>query len=62
MCALVVDTSGLFTSDIAVLQFPGGCMVTRQRFFALALLAVLVSTPHGQTQKPEILWQFEAGG
>jgi len=37
-------------------------MVTRPRFCASALLAVLVSTPHGQTQKPEILWQFEAGG
>jgi hypothetical protein len=41
---------------------PEGCMVTRPRFCALALLAVLVSTPHAQTQKPEILWQFEAGG
>lgn len=37
-------------------------MVTRPRFCALSLLAVLVSTPRGQTQKPEILWQFEAGG
>ena len=37
-------------------------MVRHQRFFAFALLAVLGATPHGQTQKPEILWQFEAGG
>jgi hypothetical protein len=37
-------------------------MVTRPRCFTLALLAVLVSTLHGQTQTPEILWQFEAGG
>jgi hypothetical protein len=37
-------------------------MLTRPRIFALALLAVLVSTPHAQTQEPEILWQFEAGG
>ena len=37
-------------------------MVTRLVFFASALLAVLVSTPYAQPQKPEILWQFEAGG
>jgi hypothetical protein len=37
-------------------------MVTHARSAALALLAFLVSAPHAQTQKPEILWQFEAGG
>jgi hypothetical protein len=37
-------------------------MVTRPRLFALGLLTVLVSTSDAQTQKPEIMWQFEAGG
>ena len=37
-------------------------MVTRLRLFAPALLAVSVSALHAQIQKPEILWQFEAGG
>jgi len=37
-------------------------MVTRLRFLASALLAVLVSALHAQIQKPEVLWQFEAGG
>jgi hypothetical protein len=39
-----------------------GPMVTRLRFLASALLAVLVSALHAQIQKPEVLWQFEAGG
>jgi hypothetical protein len=37
-------------------------MVTRSVFFTSALLAVLISAPHAQAQKPELLWQFEAGG
>jgi hypothetical protein len=37
-------------------------MTPRPMFASLALLAVLTAAPHSQTQKPEILWQFEAGG
>jgi hypothetical protein len=37
-------------------------MITRSTVVSLALLAVLAAAPHTQTQKPEILWQFEAGG
>jgi hypothetical protein len=37
-------------------------MTTRLRLMSLGLLALLVSAPHAQTQKVEILWQFEAGG
>ena len=37
-------------------------MLTRPSFVSLALLVVLVPAPNAQTDKPEILWQFEAGG
>ena len=37
-------------------------MVPQPGFCALALLAMLVATPQARSQKPEILWQFEAGG
>jgi hypothetical protein len=32
------------------------------RLMSFGLLALLVPSPHAQTQKVEILWQFEAGG
>jgi hypothetical protein len=37
-------------------------MTIRLRLMSLGLLAFLVLSPHAQTQKVEILWQFEAGG
>ena len=37
-------------------------MIIRTRFVSSALLAVLVLAPHAQTQAPEIIWKFEAGG
>lgn len=37
-------------------------MVTRPMFVSLALSLVLFSAPNAQTDKPEIVWQFEAGG
>lgn len=37
-------------------------MTMRLRLMSLSLLALLVPAPNAQTQKPEILWQFEAGG
>jgi hypothetical protein len=36
-------------------------MTLRVSLMSLGLLA-LVPAPHAQTQKSEILWQFEAGG
>jgi hypothetical protein len=37
-------------------------MTMRLRLMSLGLLALLVPALNAQTQKPEILWQFEAGG
>jgi hypothetical protein len=37
-------------------------MLTGPRFISVALLALLIPAPQASTQKPEILWQFEAGG
>jgi hypothetical protein len=37
-------------------------MTIRLRLMSLGLLALLVAAPHAQTQKIDILWQFEAGG
>jgi hypothetical protein len=37
-------------------------MTIRLRLMSLGLLALLVPAPHAQTQKVEILWEFEAGG
>jgi hypothetical protein len=37
-------------------------MMTRTQFISLALLAALSRPPAVQSQKPELLWQFEAGG
>jgi|RhiMetdeSRZDD1v2_1073273.scaffolds.fasta_scaffold15623_5 hypothetical protein len=37
-------------------------MLTRRSFVSLTLLATLGPAPYAQTDKPEILWQFEAGG
>ena len=37
-------------------------MFTRPMFVSLALLVGLVPAPQGQSDKPEIVWQFDAGG
>jgi hypothetical protein len=37
-------------------------MSARASVVSLALLTSLISAPNAQTDKPEILWQFEAGG
>ena len=37
-------------------------MFTCLKFVSLALLVVLVPAPQPQTDTPEIVWQFEAGG
>lgn len=42
--------------------FPEVQMTMRLRLMSLGLLALLVPALNAQTQKPEILWQFEAGG
>ena len=57
-----VPNTNWFTSDTTVTESLGGCMLTRPSFVSLALLVVQVPAPNAQTDKPEILWQFEAGG
>jgi hypothetical protein len=60
--AVQVDSAGWFTSDTRSCDLRGAGMMTRTGLISLALMAALAPRPVDQTQKPEILWQFEAGG
>jgi hypothetical protein len=58
----VVDTAGFCDVRWSCSAIPEVQMTMRSRLLSLGLLALLVPAPNAQTQKPELLWQFEAGG